>query len=117
MGKLIDICAIDGGQTGVRFRLYDAGRLLCEGSRNSGLINLVLEGAPARREYELTQVIGTARSVLGTGSFGVVSVVMSGISNFHSEYEIASRILNSVSEDRGRLLVGSLSWGLIHAQD
>lgn len=92
MAEVLDLCAIDAGQTDIRFAVLQAGRELLSGRTGKGITNILLEGAVASLERNLAEVRRQARRRLGAGRFRVVAAGATGVSRERREHGVMQGI-------------------------
>jgi N-acetylglucosamine kinase-like BadF-type ATPase len=92
MGRVLDLCAIDAGQTDTRYIVLDGDRELLSGHTERGVANILLAGAEDALRRNLASILESVQSRLGTCTFRVVSAGYSGISRERREYGVVSAI-------------------------
>lgn len=92
MAAPLELCAIDAGQTDIRFAVCTGDRELLSGRTGKGITNILLEGAVASLEANLREVRRQVRSALGTGRFRVVAAGATGVSRERREYPVMREV-------------------------
>jgi N-acetylglucosamine kinase-like BadF-type ATPase len=93
MSGILDLCAIDAGQSNTRFLVFDEGREILAGDTSRGVVNILLSGAKEALRENLAIILQNVRRDLGSDSFRMISVGYTGISAEREEYNIVLSIL------------------------
>ena len=93
MSRILDLCAIDAGQTSIRYLVFDKGTELLSEDTGLGVTNILLPGARERLSRNLDIIRHKIGSTLGADRFRVISVGYTGISKERQEFEVVSAIL------------------------
>ena len=88
MSRVLDLCAIDAGQTNTRYIVLDKGREILSDDTDQGVTNILLSGATDSLRTNLDIIVHQARRMLGPCSFQVVSAGYTGISKQRDEYKV-----------------------------
>ncbi|MCD6238611.1 MAG: hypothetical protein DRP50_04465 [Thermotoga sp.] len=94
--KTFDLCAIDMGQTNVRWEIFTQGKQIYKGETGAGIINLFLPGGKERFYQNLKVIRTKTERAIGPRRFQIISVGSTGIRENSPEYPIAFDILKSV---------------------
>jgi N-acetylglucosamine kinase-like BadF-type ATPase len=91
MSRVFDLCAIDAGQTNIRYVVLDQGKELLRADTGEGIINFFLPGAEERLQRNLAAINICCVDKLGSTRFRVVSAGVTGISPERGEYAVAQK--------------------------
>lgn len=92
MDEVIDLCAIDAGQTNTRYIVLHNGREILSDNTGQGVANILLSGARDSLRKNLNSIVASVQSQLGPCSFRVVSAGYTGISKEREEYRVVSAL-------------------------
>ena len=92
MSRVVDLCAIDAGQTNTRYVVFDKGREILSDDTDQGVANILLSGATDSLRTNLSIIVNKTRRILGPCSFQVVSAGYTGISKEREEYKVVLAI-------------------------
>lgn len=88
MGRVLDLCAIDAGQTNTRYIIYDKGEEVLSNDTDRGVTNILLAGAENSLRKNLDSIVAGVQGLLGPCTFRVVSAGYTGISKEREEYKV-----------------------------
>jgi len=88
----LDLCAVDAGQTDIRYAVYREGRAVLQGATGEGITNLLLAGAAEAFEASLARIRRDCAAALGCSSFRVVSAGLTGVAPEREEYQVAREL-------------------------
>ena len=86
MSRVLDLCAIDAGQTNTSHIVFDKGREILSDDTDQGITNILLSGAADSLRKNLTSVVRKTRRMFGRCRFRVVSAGYTGVSKEREEY-------------------------------
>jgi N-acetylglucosamine kinase-like BadF-type ATPase len=92
MSRVLDLCAIDAGQTDTRYIVFDRGREVLSDRTDRGVANILLAGAENSLRKNLDIIVHKSRRVLGSCRFRVVSAGYTGISKEREEYKVVTAV-------------------------
>ncbi len=88
MSRVLDLCAIDAGQTNTRYIVFDKGGETLSDDTDQGITNILLSGATNSLRKNLHIIVQKTRRMLGPCSSRVVSAGHTGISKEREEYKV-----------------------------
>ena len=88
MSRVLDLCAIDAGQTDTRYIVFDQGSEVLLDHTELSVTNILLAGAEDSLRKNLATILENVRSRLGECTFRVVSAGYTGISREREEYRV-----------------------------
>ena len=88
MSSVFDICAIDAGQTRVRYLIFHAGKTMLSGQTDQGITNILLPEALNTLRNNIHSILNRFRETFGQYRFRVVSIGCTGIAKEREEYSI-----------------------------
>jgi N-acetylglucosamine kinase-like BadF-type ATPase len=89
----LDLCAIDAGQTGIRYLVWSEGRQILSGSVGAGMIHIRLPGAADALRANLGRIVERAAASAGCAAFRVVAAGCTGVSRERAEYGAVREVL------------------------
>jgi len=104
-----DLCAIDSGQTDIRFIFHDRGREVARGETGEGITNLLLPGALRSLKRSLAKIATRAVDVFGRSDFSIVSAGLTGISREREEYRVAVDAFRAVFKSSSAIIHNDIS--------
>jgi glucosamine kinase len=93
MSRVLDLCAIDAGQTDTRYIAFDGGREVLSGHSERGVTNILLAGAEDSLRKNLATILDSLHSRLGNCTFRVISAGYTGIAREREEYGVVLTLL------------------------
>jgi len=93
MSGILDLCAIDAGQSNTRFLVFDDGKERLEDDTGLGVTNILLSGAKEALRENLDIILQSTRDALGSDRFRMISAGYTGISKEREEYRVVLSIL------------------------
>jgi N-acetylglucosamine kinase-like BadF-type ATPase len=88
VSREFDICAIDAGQTRVRYLIFHAGKTMLSGQTDQGITNILLPEALTTLKHHITSMLEQFRETFGQYRFRVVSIGCTGIAKEREEFSI-----------------------------
>ena len=88
MRSAFDICAIDAGQTNVRYLIFDHGQTISCGNTQAGILNFLLPEALQTLRQIIHRIVHQVQEQFGHHRFRVVSIGCSGIAKEREEYTL-----------------------------
>jgi N-acetylglucosamine kinase-like BadF-type ATPase len=96
MSRILDLCAIDAGQSNTRYLVFDKGREILSEDTGQGVTNILLSGAKEALRKNLDIIMQKTRRTLGSDRFRVISVGYTGISREREEFKVVLAILKGI---------------------
>lgn len=112
MSRVLDLCAIDAGQTNTRYIVFDKGGETLSDDTDQGITNILLSGATNSLRKNLNIIVHKTRRMLGPCSFRVVSAGHTGISKEREEYKVVLAVFTETFKRSKIVLQGALWIGL-----
>jgi N-acetylglucosamine kinase-like BadF-type ATPase len=88
VSSVFDICAIDAGQTRVRYLIFHDGKTMLSGQTDQGITNILLPEALNTLKHHIKSMLNQFRKKFGHCRFRIVSIGCTGIAKEREEYSV-----------------------------